>query len=172
MGGSGVGGSQATWLVLHPALGLLPGWTVVDGVAHGHWAERSQSWTLKDQANLWPWTSLSKASHALAFRPPRPWEPRSRYVPASYSPIHMVPRTGPGCGSSLRLALLPSWGQASALQSREDEWPPALQARLPGTRPSAGMALGAVGLHVALSPHPQPRGSLALFVSVCSPGEG
>ena len=35
LGGSGVGGSQATWLGLHPALGLLPGWTVVDGDGTG-----------------------------------------------------------------------------------------------------------------------------------------
>ena len=45
---------------------------------------------------------------------------------------------------------VPSWGQASAVQSREDERPVALQARLPGTQPSAGMALGAVGVHAAL----------------------
>ena len=70
MGGSGEGGSQATRLALHPALGLLPRWTVVDGGGTGTLGREEPELGLERSRRLWPWASLAKASHALAFCPP------------------------------------------------------------------------------------------------------
>ena len=54
--------------------------------------------------------------------------------PASFSPTHTMPRTrwdvAQGCGSSLRPGLMPPRGQASAVQRKEDKWPPDPAARV------------------------------------------
>lgn len=70
-------------------------------MAQGHWVGYGQNRTLKGlAANLRPWTLFPKAGHALAFCPPRPWEPQSRCVPSIIlpHPHHAQDKVGHGPG--------------------------------------------------------------------------